>query len=168
MVNPLNPIVSETRVKECEVSARFWASEIGSYAQHMRELADRYAIVSALLSTLTGLGVWSILAASNRWPAVLAVSLVALAAAAVALIPKNKGFGACAEAAASLEPRYGHILGDLKDALELLKRDPAAGQALALQAVTDFEQVKAAKATLKPYPTALQEKINKIRASETN
>jgi len=168
MVNAANQPVSESRVRECEVSARFWAAEIGLYAQDMRKLADRYAIISALLSALTGLGVWSTLAASTQWPAVLVVSLVALAAAAVAVIPQVKGYGACAEAAASLGPRYGHVLGELNDALDRLHGGHSDGPSLALQAVKEFEEVKAAKDTLRPYPVKLQEKINAIRARQSS
>jgi hypothetical protein len=102
---PIQP-VSESRIEECKVSAKFWASEIELYAERMRGRADRYAVISALLSALTGLGVWSTLATSTQWPAVFAVSLVALIAAAVAIIPQIKGYGKCAEIAASLGPRY--------------------------------------------------------------
>ena len=166
MVNAVTQPISESRVRECEVSARFWATEIGLYAERMRKRADRYAIISALLSTLTGLGVWSTLAASTQWPAVLVVSLVALAAAAVAVIPQVRGYGECAEAAASLGPRYGHVLGELRDALDMLHGGHPDGPSLARQAVKEFEEVKAAKDALRPYPADLQEKINAMRASE--
>jgi len=134
----------------------------------MRKLADNYAIISAILSAVTGLGVWSTLAASTQWPAVLVVSLVALTAAAVAVIPQIKGYGVCAEAAASLGPRYGHVLGELKDALDMLHGSDSDGPSFALQAVEEFEKVKAAKDALRPFPADLQEKINKQRASEPN
>jgi len=163
--NPVTVPISEQRVKDCEFSARFWSTRIALYAERMRKRADLYAIIAALLSTLTGLGAWSILAASTQWPAVLAVSLVALVAAAVAVIPQIKGYGACAEAAASLGPRYGHVLGELKDALEMLRAGHPDGPSRAQAAVEEFEDVRTAKEALRPYPTALMEEINAIRAA---
>ena len=166
MVNEVTKPISESRVRECEVSARFWATEIGPYAERMRKRADHYAIISALLSALTGLGVWSTLVTSTQWLAVLAVSLVALFAAAVSVIPQIKRYGQCAGAATSLGPRYGHALGELMDALEMLRTGHSDGSSRARQAVELFEKVKAAKDSLRPYPAELHEKINAIRASE--
>jgi hypothetical protein len=164
----VNQPVSESRVQECEVSARFWATKILLYAQHMRALSDRYAIFAAILSAVTGLGVWTTLAASTQWLPVLVVSLVSLAAAAVAIIPQVKGYGTCAEAATALGPRYGHVLGELKDALGMLHNNHQDGPSFASQAVKDFEEVKAAKDALKPYPDRLQAEINRIRSGQQN
>jgi hypothetical protein len=161
-----NQVVSEPRLQECETSASFWATEIGRYADLMRKRADNYSIASALLSALTGLGVWSTLAASTQWPVVLLVSLVALVAAAVAAIPRIKGYGECAQAAALLGPRYGHAVGELRDVLGMLQsRNPDAG-ARAAQAVKEFEDVRAAKEALKPYPAELQRRINGMRTGK--
>jgi hypothetical protein len=165
MVDAATQPVSESRARECEESARFWTTAIGPYAHRMRKRADNYAITAALLSTLTGLGVWSTLAASTRWPAVLAVSIVALIAAAVTVIPQIKGYAACAEAAAALGPRYGHVLGELIDALEMLDRGHPDGPYCVRQAVKEFEEVRTDKQALKPYPADLQKEIDERRAA---
>ena len=47
--------ISERRLIECIVSARLWATHIKPYADKMQALADRYAIVASLISTITGL-----------------------------------------------------------------------------------------------------------------
>jgi len=164
MVDPATQPVSESRARECEESARFWTTAIGPYAHRMRKRADNYAIIAALLSTLTGLGVWSTLAASTQWPAVLAVSIVALIAAAVTVVPQIKGYAACAEAVAGLGPRYGHVLGELMDALDMLRRGDSNALAPLRQAVDEFEKVRADKQALKPFPADLQKEIDRIRA----
>jgi hypothetical protein len=167
MGNPATQPVSELRVLECIDSAEFWSTEIGPYAEDMRKRADFYAISSVVLSTITGLGVWSTLAGSTHWPAVLLVSLVALASAAVAAIPQIKGYGRCAEAAASLGPRYGHVLGELEDALAMLRNGHPDGSARASQALKEFEEVRTAKQNLRPFPVGPQEKLNDLRAKGT-
>jgi hypothetical protein len=162
MLNTVNQPISESRLMECEISARFWAAEIGKYAQRMRKRADSFALLSALLSTLTGLGVWTTLASSTHWLAVLAVSVVALAAATSSLIPQIYGYGKCADAASALGPRYGNVLGDLMDALAMLKKDDPNAQSFAIQTVKEFEDIKAEKDALKPFPLDLQVKKDKI------
>jgi hypothetical protein len=99
--------VSEVRARECESSARFWAEDLGPFASEMTGRAERYATYSAVLSAITGLGVWTTLVESAKWPAVILVSLVAFLSAFVVSIPKIKGYPERAKSAASLSSRYG-------------------------------------------------------------
>src|SRR6056297_3085485 len=113
--------ISEGRILDCIESAYFWASRLPRYAGKMRRRADNYAIASTILSTITALGIWSTFASSSSWPAILAVSLVAIISAFVVQVPKIRGYAKCAEDSANLGSRYGNVLGELKDSLELLK-----------------------------------------------
>ena len=156
--------ISIERVRECKASAKFWTDTLGPYADDMDRRADRYALISVALSTITGLAVWSTLATSTQLPAVLAVSAVAFASAIVAAVPKTIGYADCAKAARSLSTDYGDIYGELCDAHELLKlKDPGA-QATASQAVGLFEQIRARKQMLKPFPA----KLAALRAAHIN
>jgi hypothetical protein len=129
----------------------------------MRRRADRYAITAALLSTLTGLGVWSTLAASTDWWAVLIVSIVALAAAVAAIVPKAKGYVECAAVAAALAPRYSQVMGELQDAATWLEQAESGAHDRADAAVKKFEGIKSEKDSLKTLPSQLQARINKER-----
>jgi len=164
MGSPATQPISESRVLECKDSAQFWATELGPYAEEMRRRADFYAISSVVLSTITGLGVWSTLPGSTHWPAVLLVSLVALASAAAAAIPQIKAYGRCAEAAASLGVRYGHVMGELEDALEMLHNGHPGGSSRASDALKEFEEVRTAKQNLRPFPAEAQKNLNDLRA----
>jgi hypothetical protein len=150
--------VSKSRVEECLDSAKFWTDEIGGYGQRMRERADFYAILSAILSAVTSLGVWSTVAASTRPIAIVAVSSIGVLAAVVAIIPTIKGYGGCAEKAAALAPEYAHVKGDLMDALTALHDDPKSGKVRANNAVKDFEKIKREKDALRPFPEDLEKK----------
>ena len=157
--------VSEGRVRECEASARFWAEELGPFANQMNEHADRYALISAALSSLTGLAVWTTLVASTEWPAVLLVSIVAFTSAFVALIPKIKGYSACAKAATALSSRYGAVLGELVDAAEMYRRNSPDASLYAEAVVKKFEEIRKEKEDLKPYPSVQRERLKAMRAA---
>lgn len=146
------PPVSLDRVRECEESARFWAVELGPFANRMNDLADRYALWSAGLSALTGLGVWSTLVASTLWPVVVLVSAVAVASAVVAMVPRVKGYGDRAKAAASLAPRYGNVLGELIDVRQMFEKNNPDAPAVAKLVVERFESLKREKDTVKGVP----------------
>jgi hypothetical protein len=160
MVNEASQAVSKKSIKECQFSAQFWAENIGLYADHVRRISQRFAIGSAVLSALTGLGVWSVLAASTQWPAVLAVSLVSLVSSALAIIPKIIKYEECAKAAASLTSSYGHVLGELNLASELLSNKTDKASEIESNAIKHFEEVKTIKDNLQPFPKDLQEEKN--------
>jgi hypothetical protein len=159
--------ISEARVKECEESARFWAKNLGFYAQTMRQRADNFAIISAILSGVTGLAVWTTIAASTKWPAILVVSLVSISSSIVGVIPQIKKYGECAESAACLAPRYGNVLGKLTDALATFHNGHSHENELVEAVVKEFEAIKADKDKLKPLPTKLQAEIDAIRKTKT-
>jgi hypothetical protein len=93
---------------------------------------------------------------------VITVSAVGIASSVISVIAKTKGYAECAEKSAYLGQRYGHALGDLMDALDSLPD----GQDRAREAVSEMEQIRSEKMSLHPYPTELQKKLDKIRATE--
>jgi len=160
MAYKTNPVVSTERLETCIYSAQFWATNLGRFAEQIRKRADNYTIASVILSAVTGLGVWPMLAASTEWPAKLAVSIVALATTVVTTIPRIKGYAECAPVAQELGRRYGRVLGQLMDAREMLRKGHPED---ALKAIAEFEEIRAAKQALKPYPTDLQIELDKQR-----
>jgi hypothetical protein len=168
MPQPAIESVSEKRIVECEESARFWATNLGIYAQQMRRKAEGYAIATGVLGAVTGLGVWSTLAASTAWPAVLTVSAIGLVSMILSAVTGTKRYGECAGAAATLAGRYGEVLGDLVDARETIRKADPGGASRAQRAVRDFEKAKKQKDELAPFPVALQQAINDLRAKRMN
>lgn len=160
---PVIASVSEDHIVACIVSAEFWATHINVYGDRMQDLADRYAISASLISTLTGLSVWGTIAASTEWWGQAAVSLMAFFAAAAAIVPKIRGYAECAFRAVPLAAEYGRVLGELRDALGELKAGNHCAQAHAQSAITAFENIKARKDALKPFPAHLEEEINRLR-----
>jgi len=151
-----------TRLRDCQDSAKFWAENLGLYADEMASLADRYAIGAALISVVTGVAAWGTIAASTAWWGQAAVGVMAFTAAVVAIVPMTRGYGECAKAAAPLVTLYGNALGSLTDAIEGLEANPADpdAHALAQKAIDAFQEVKKAKDALRPLPRRLQEQRN--------
>ncbi len=161
MVSILTQPITASRLEECISSAKFWAENIGIYGATMRMIADNYSIATALLSAITSLAVWTtFVSKTDEWPFVLLVSLVALSSSAVAIIPKQKGYGKCAEDSSSLAQRYGHVMGDLLDAHAAIVSGDKNAQDLAKQAIKDFEEAKLIKDSLTPFPKKLQAQRN--------
>jgi hypothetical protein len=163
--------ISEERLIECRASARLWASHLKEYSDKMQDHADRYTITATLISTITGLTAWGTIAASPRLWAQALVGLMAFATAAVAVIPKVKGYGDRALELASPASQYGKVLGGLLDATPGVVSDSPDGQAVLRAALSAFENTKNEKdrQTL----TGLQEIIdrdrpNAIRAEEAS
>src|ERR1035441_4115114 len=99
--------ISEARLTECIDSSRFWANHLNSYSDKMQALADGYAISASLISTITGLAAWGMIARTPKLWAQVLVGAMAFAAAVVAMVPKVKGYGECAVKAAPLSTEYG-------------------------------------------------------------
>ena len=155
--------ISEQRLKECIESAGFWASHLNLYSDSMQVLADRYAIITSLISAVTGLGAWGTIAASTKWWGQAVVGVMAFAAAGMAVIPKVRGYSECALKAAPLSTEYGSVLGGLEDALSELQSGNQNAQTHSREAIAAFEDAKKKKDALKPFPTELQKEIDAQR-----
>jgi hypothetical protein len=153
--------VTDNRLAECLASARFWERELGTYAEQTRSRANLWSWVSIICSSLTGLAVWSTLAASVKWPAVLLVSIVAFVAAIAAAAPKVGKYDETSKAAANLQTEYGHSIGELEDAAAAHPKTGQEAQAARRKAVKDFEGIKDKKDELVPFSRRLQ----KVHAS---
>jgi hypothetical protein len=77
----------------------------------MQTTADRYSIGAALLAAITSLTVWTTLTNKPDWKAQLAVSVMALATAAVATFPRVRHYAEAAGKARELATQYGGLTG---------------------------------------------------------
>ena len=155
--------ISEQNIIECIASARLWTIHISPYSAKMQTIADRYAIAASLLSTITGLAAWGTIAASPRLWAQVLVGLMAFAAAAVAVIPKVIGYSDCAVKAAPLSAEYGKVLGKLLNAQDELLSGNSNAQADSKEAIEEFDQIRARKQALKPFPTDVLNVVDQER-----
>lgn len=160
---PDDPNVSEQTLIECIVSARFWTDRLGPYSANIQAISDRYAISASLISTITGLAAWGMIAGSPRLWAQVLVGLMAVATAAVTVIPKVIGYSECAFNAAGLSGEYGKVLGKLQDALEALLKDDPKAQTYANAARNEFNAIKERKDHLRPFPTGEKKQIDQQR-----
>jgi len=162
--DPIGAPITLERVVRCRESADFWADELGIYAGEIRARADLWSWVSVGCSALTGLGVWTTLAASTAWPAVLALSVVAFVAAVAGAAPKVGQYEETAKTAAALAPRYGQAIGQLKDLEAALTRDPLGDetQAAARAVVASFEAIKRDKDALSPRSRRLRKQLRRL------
>jgi hypothetical protein len=133
---------------------------MGHYASDLQQKADIYAIAAALLSAITGLAVWPLIASSTSLWAKLIVSVMALTSTVVAIVPKTFNYADGSRTATKLAVEYGHHIGTLNDALYSLKKGIYVDEA-ALNRIRDaFEVTRAEKEALRPFPEKLQEKHN--------
>jgi len=154
MANGAN--TSEESLTQCIKSAIFWADKLPLYSAKMQGLDDRYAIITSLISVVTGLGAWGTIAASTKWWGQAVVGVMAFAAAVVGVIPKQKHYGECALKAAALSTDYGNVLFPLQNALAELKSVNPNAQAHSQEAVAAFNKVREAKNLLRPFPEELE------------
>jgi hypothetical protein len=139
------------------MSAQYWCAESGllNYARRMQTTADWYSIGAALLAAITSLTVWTTLTNRPDWKAQLAVSVIALATAAVATFPRVRHYAEAAGKARELATQYGGLYGRLLDAGQVYG-DPQYEDAIRM-VIKDFDAVKARKDQLVPYPKTEQE-----------
>jgi len=158
--------ISMTTLDNCIESADYWAKNLPTVTYYNRQRDKRYAIAAASFSTLTGLGVWTILQTSTQWPAVLVISLVSGGSALVVLIPQIMGYAETAEKAMFLCPKYGSVLGQLHDAKAMVKKgeDNQAYQATAKKAVEEFQAIKSEKDTAGITRDLIEKKIKKNKS----
>lgn len=160
---PDNANISERNIIECIVSARLWTTRIGPYSAKMQAIADRYTISASLISTITGLAAWGTIAGSPKLWAQILVGLMAFAAAAAAVIPKVIGYSDCAVNAAPLSTEYGKVLGKLLNALDELLAGAPNAQTHSQAAIDEFDEIRARKQALKPFPKDLQILVDRER-----
>jgi hypothetical protein len=163
--------ISEDRLIFCRISAATWTKKLPDYIADMRGKRDFYAMLSATLGVITGLGVWSTLVASAQWYAQFIVSSMAFLAALAVIVPKTKGYAECAAVAAVLCPRYANVMGDFIDVLAMFKRsgeNSKEAQDAARHAVSEFEAIKREKDEKlrfsKKFLDEVEEKRRQLRA----
>jgi hypothetical protein len=156
-------VITGESLAVCKHSAGFWASKLGPYAQQMRARADGYKIAAAVFTTVASLAVWTTLASSTRLWAVIVVSIAAVATGVVAIVPQQKGYGACADSAAGLADSYGQVYGELGSALEMIEKKNPNAQAYAAVALAHFTTIRSQKQKLWPQPVELQKEVEAAR-----
>ena len=155
--------ITKQRIDGCLASATHWADQLPVFANRMQRLADRYAILAAILSAITGLAAWGAIAQSGSgWARGLA-ALVGLTAAVVGIVPRVKNYAEAASKSRELASQYGSIKGRLLDAQAWLGH--GASDVVLRQLVADFESVKKSKDLLVPYPAEAQAARNEQKAA---
>ncbi len=133
-----------------EHSALFWSQHLGRYSGTMRGRVDRYALLAAVISAVTGAAVWvTVSSLTGVWPQLL-VTAVAVTSTIVALVPKQLNYGDAADKATGLSVRYLHVLHKLASARLALSADRPGAAELAAAAIAEFEAVRADKEHLRP------------------
>jgi len=138
--------ISRKRVKECEESARFWASELPKYADRKQAWADFWSITAGLLAAVTSLAIFPVVTETSPDWAKFVVAGFALLSAVCALMPRVKNYGELAGQARELTSRYGGLIGDLLDLSEAAEPFPSDAARLVVE---DFESIKAKKDALR-------------------
>lgn len=150
-------------------SALFWSEHLGGYGSGMSRLANRYALASALVSALTGATVWVTVTQTDGVLAQVLVTAMAVVAAGLAMWPTTAGYAECAKQSAALASDYGLVLVRLRRALDHLhasRRENVLPKELDTEvtaAIEEFQKVRARKEALRPYPDALEAKIQALR-----
>lgn len=110
-------LVSGARLRRCLDSTEFWVVQLPQYAARNQRRAAFWAIAAGILAAVTSLAIWPAVGESPTIGAKILVSVVSLAAAICALVPRIKGYGELAGAARVLSAQNGSILGRLVDLL---------------------------------------------------
>jgi hypothetical protein len=141
--------VSEQTIRTCFESACLWVAELPCYADRNQRKADNWAIASGILAAITSLAIWPVLSDTPAAWAKTLVSVVALASAVCALVPRVKNYAEMAGEARQLVSRYAGVMGNLRDL-----RDMGADlrQQDARKTVDEFAAIKAKKDALRGLP----------------
>jgi hypothetical protein len=145
--------VSRERIRDCLDSARFWTATLPHYADREQKWADVFGLVAGLVSALTGLAIWPVLATGNATssqltPGAIVISVAAMVAAVAALVPRVMNFAEMAGQARELASRYGAVLGQLEDLVHVKEIDQDAARAI----VDEFQATKQKKDALRRLP----------------
>lgn len=107
--------ISKERVEECLKSAHGWQRQLPLYADRQQFWADLWAISAGILASITGLAIFPVAAGNQSTWTKWIVSIVALASAISALMPRVKNYGEQAGSARVLAAQYGSVYGRLLD-----------------------------------------------------
>jgi hypothetical protein len=145
----LVPVTLE-RVQRCLKSAERCHRVLGQVAREAQATSTKWVWTGVTCGAIVGLGVWPTIAASSAWPAITAVSLVALVSALAGAIPRVLGYDETAREAASLQSAYGHMIGELTDLIGAMQQPSPAPyvQMVARRTVAAFEELKSRKDAL--------------------
>ncbi len=149
--NATKPPVTILRVEQCLSSASYWANNLPLYANNLQRRADSWSTAAGLLGAVTGLAIWPLLVNSDSIWSRVAISVIALASAGCALVPRIKSYGEMAGQARELAARYGPLVGSLIDAKKWMVENTAV-DGVVRSIVADFESVKASKDSLRSLP----------------
>ena len=155
--------VSELRLHECCRDAHFWARHLPEYADRSQSKADFWAILAGFLAAVTSLSVFPVLGDGAGTLAKTIVSVVALASAVSALVPRVKSYGEQAGSARVLAAQYGSLYGRL---LDLVNENPV-NQHVAKGVVAEYQAVKEKKDALRGL-THLVQKRDKEKSGSGN
>ncbi len=160
--------ISETLDYEIH-SALFWSERLGGYGNEMARRANRFALMSAAVSALTGAAVWTTLKESDGVMAQVAVTAMAIVAAVLAMWPSTAGYAECSKQSTSLANDYAQVLIKLRKASDHLhsrRRSMVLPKQLGAEvdeAIAEFQQIRARKEALRPYPDALEKEVRSLR-----
>jgi hypothetical protein len=140
--------ISAERLHGCLHSAERWSQLLPQFADCWQKKADFWAILAGILAALAGSAIFSSVGANSTWVKSI-MSVVALASAICALVPRVKGYAEEAGAARILAAHYGSIYGRL---LDLVQQNPVNERA-AQAAVAEFQAVKEKKDLLRGLAT---------------
>ena len=141
--------VSTERLDGCVRSAQRWADMLPRFADRCQLKADWWAITAGVLAAITSLAVFPVLGESSSVTAKTLVSVVALASAVSALVPRVKGYGEQAGAARVLAAQYGSVYGRLLDLVNADTANPHTAQMV----VAEFQAIKEKKDALRGLTT---------------
>jgi hypothetical protein len=146
--------VSRERLEACRESAKRWAGELPRYADRNQLKADFWAISAGLLAAITSLAIFPVLGEGSGTLEKTTVSVVALASAVCALVPRVKGYGEQAGTARVLAAQYGSVYGRLLD----LVKDGSDNQHAAKAVVAEYQSIKEKKDVLRELTTRKQKR----------
>lgn len=160
-VHPAAPI-SQPRVKECLESASFWAEILAYHADGLQKRADTWSISAGLLAAVAGLSAWKLVTDQKDvlW-AILATSILALAAGVSALVPRIKNYAENAALSRELAARYGQSKGVLINTFSWMS-SPNANDAVVRAVVSEFETIKKSKDSMRYVPVRSDETRNAL------
>lgn len=141
--------VSDQTMKECIDSACLWVAELPDYADRNQRKADCWAIAAGILAAITSLSIWPVLTETEAAWAKTLVSVVALAAAVCALVPRIKNYSEMATEARQLVSKYADAMGRLRD---LRAMGVNVDQQEARRIMVEFAATKAKKDVLHGLP----------------